>query len=710
MVLGIDDSILILVTLGLVAIFVFIGLLVSVLVMRRLLGNVHALCDNVLNTQAAEIVTISNEREAFEKRFLSTQAAATEAMNVELATLQAGLTNLHSQLESDSSEREAFEKRFLSTQAAATEAMNVELATLQAGLTNLHSQIESGAVEVASLADGIKSLQVDVTKLYTTVKYDSGEVFDLVSNINAKLLDEIKTQKENYLAVTNGNTSLTERLNVQAKQLEELETLRQEYSTYYLENASLTERLKQSDSSAVSLKEQLETAVQSYEQLLEKRIFIEQEVEGLRIKVELVESQLDGARQQLEETQVRTLVAEEKLNEAEKAKKHDLELLRILFKDTQNELLSSVDRVSAIETEMNFLSPMLAIGEALKSIARIQEDIRTESIDLNQNILEPPEIAPQPLIWTRALVDKFWNGVVQTRINESSFMSTGGLSVIHLLQRFLRKSSKIVDYGSGSGQLAEALLGAGYRCAIVEPAVLRFEANRKRLEGYENFLGGLDETSNGIEFDAIVMCEVIEHILDSELVSVMSRVASFLKPESGRLLLTCPYDEDLELNSVLCPVTGLVYHRHQHVRSLRPETLAELLEPFGFQVEWVGIVNFESDSNLKNWVRKTLPKNKPIPAPVKSRDGIFPSMENPTNIFMVCSRAPIGKNKPRRSKIGGKVSDSTLVAVREPVVLEKPFMSMGGHGYVSDVHELRALADDNQHGTISPVRIYEDGN
>ena len=88
------------------------------------------------------------------------------------------------------------------------------------------------------------------------------------------------------------------------------------------------------------------------------------------------------------------------------------------------------------------------------------------------------------------------------------------------------------------------------------------------------------------------MVEVIEHILDEQLDETLGRLAALTKP-AGTLVVTTPNNEDLDLGMAYCPVSNLLFHRWQHVRSFTRETLCAVLDRFGFDEVVTHHVSFD---------------------------------------------------------------------------------------------------------------------
>ncbi|MSP37440.1 MAG: class I SAM-dependent methyltransferase [Deltaproteobacteria bacterium] len=208
----------------------------------------------------------------------------------------------------------------------------------------------------------------------------------------------------------------------------------------------------------------------------------------------------------------------------------------------------------------------------------------------------------QRLVWTPELVSRFWAGVAQTRLTEYDFAKQGGKSVIIAVEHHLPKSGKILDFGAGNGELVELLLERGYFAAAYEPSTERIGEWTTRLRDRKGFLGVVGSHSDE-KFDVILMTEVIEHILEDEFDRTLRRVQALLK-KRGILIVTTPNNEDLELDMAYCPVSNLLYHRWQHVRSFTTESLTSCLRQYEIDPIAVHRVNFQADYYVpfdRNW-------------------------------------------------------------------------------------------------------------
>ena len=189
---------------------------------------------------------------------------------------------------------------------------------------------------------------------------------------------------------------------------------------------------------------------------------------------------------------------------------------------------------------------------------------------------------PKKIHWSSELVTKFWNGVAQTRLDEISFSRLGGARLLDFVADYLVPGNRCLDFGAGNGKLVELLIKRGCRAAAFEPSPdRRAMLSRMEFTSSPDFLGLIDDKSDET-FDLVIAAEVIEHILDEDLDHVIDRIHRFLKP-GGILIVTTPHDEDLDLNSVYCPVSDTIFHRWQHVRSFTAESLNALFAQRGFE-------------------------------------------------------------------------------------------------------------------------------
>jgi 2-polyprenyl-3-methyl-5-hydroxy-6-metoxy-1,4-benzoquinol methylase len=201
--------------------------------------------------------------------------------------------------------------------------------------------------------------------------------------------------------------------------------------------------------------------------------------------------------------------------------------------------------------------------------------------------------------WTPEMVSRFWDW--QSGTPEVYFSYRFGAEIAGSLAPYLNGRDRVLDYGCGVGYLlphlcrhARAVYGADLSHKSVEQA-------NARLSGTGSFEGAFlvtDLRGSEAVFDAIVAIEIIEHLYDTELDAMLNDIRAMLAA-GGIVIFTTPNDEDRQANMILCPATGELFHRWQHVRSWNVETLPSYLRASGFTV----LETFETNLiNPSSWV------------------------------------------------------------------------------------------------------------
>lgn len=205
------------------------------------------------------------------------------------------------------------------------------------------------------------------------------------------------------------------------------------------------------------------------------------------------------------------------------------------------------------------------------------------------------------MYWSPEAVGKFWAGVARTRLSELSFSKHNAEHLIEVMAPYLKPQGRHLDFGAGDGDLVKALIHKGYPTAAYEPAQARASKILAEMTAHPKFLG-LAGSDAPQRFDAVLMVEVIEHILEPDLEEVFQTVRSLLATD-GALIVTTPLAEDLELGSAYCPCCDTVFHRWQHVRSFTAESVEAFLRRYGFEPLVVREVDFSGNRLLTEDLR-----------------------------------------------------------------------------------------------------------
>jgi SAM-dependent methyltransferase len=221
------------------------------------------------------------------------------------------------------------------------------------------------------------------------------------------------------------------------------------------------------------------------------------------------------------------------------------------------------------------------------------------------------------LQWTPELVDRFWSAVARTRLDELAFGRLAGAELLKLIQPYLRSGGTHLDYGAGSGHIVRLLAEGGWRVAAYDPSADRRAVLSQQVGGRPEFLGVVGPESTEA-YDVVLLFEVIEHILDADLAASLERVRRFVKP-GGRIVVSTPNNEDLDLGSAYCPVSNRLFHRWQHVRSFTPKNLEETFSGCGFRRVFLGLADFSNERTVYDMLYSAAEREKLVRDYLKSR-------------------------------------------------------------------------------------------
>lgn len=95
----------------------------------------------------------------------------------------------------------------------------------------------------------------------------------------------------------------------------------------------------------------------------------------------------------------------------------------------------------------------------------------------------------------------------------------------------------------------------------------------------------------------ILLIEVIEHLDDVSLESVLIDCKRLLKP-NGVLLISTPNDEVLEDSTQVCPDCGAYFHSVQHIRNWNYQSLQVVLNKYGLTCKKCVTTNLLSEKTF----------------------------------------------------------------------------------------------------------------
>ena len=190
------------------------------------------------------------------------------------------------------------------------------------------------------------------------------------------------------------------------------------------------------------------------------------------------------------------------------------------------------------------------------------------------------EFKPHDVEWNEKKIIDFWNN----RPTPESFGGTAARGIIALVKKYGPIRGVALDYGCGRGDFLQELLKEDVHVIAADNSegVLRGVKERFSDKVQETILITKPPLSlkDGVA-DYIFFNAVVEHLLPNTLSETIDEMKRLLK-KGGRIIVTCPYRENIEKYKTICPDCGGKFHYMQHVGSYSEESLQALMERHGF--------------------------------------------------------------------------------------------------------------------------------
>lgn len=169
----------------------------------------------------------------------------------------------------------------------------------------------------------------------------------------------------------------------------------------------------------------------------------------------------------------------------------------------------------------------------------------------------------------------------QNSITRNNYRSYQGNYAANFLVNKLKKyiKSPILDIGAGTGALVKELEKKNFKAFGIDPVP-------KNAKVQKGSIGKTGFPRNS--FNTIFCSEVIEHLSNRQIDEGIIEIKKVLI-ENGNLIITVPFDEDLEDNSFTCPNCNHRFHKFGHLQSFTKERIRLLLEENGFKIIFLKI-------------------------------------------------------------------------------------------------------------------------
>jgi SAM-dependent methyltransferase len=183
--------------------------------------------------------------------------------------------------------------------------------------------------------------------------------------------------------------------------------------------------------------------------------------------------------------------------------------------------------------------------------------------------------------WTEPVINRFWDRFAsQKDTSEKYFSRMWATQLAKILEDTGRLSGRVLDYGCGPGYLLEKIITWDIQCFGCDPSPESVTQTNSRLAKFANwngclFMKGTPTAYAPASFDVITCIETIEHLSDTLLDETMAEISRLLKP-GGMLLITTPFEEDLEVNFHYCPFCNSEFHRMQHIQTWTVSNVEDL--------------------------------------------------------------------------------------------------------------------------------------
>jgi SAM-dependent methyltransferase len=207
-------------------------------------------------------------------------------------------------------------------------------------------------------------------------------------------------------------------------------------------------------------------------------------------------------------------------------------------------------------------------------------------------------IVPKASDWTEDSISRMWDWHNSNSFSKRMYFSLmEGRAITNLLAATGMLHGNILDFGCGKGDLLTLLLEHPTFCYGVEHSEGSVAYVNQRFINHPNWQGATLIENNRTEyqdnfFNLIMLIETLEHISEERSLPLLIELKRILKPD-GIIVVTTPFNENLDEEQVYCPFCETVFHRWQHLRNFSIESMKEQVSAGGLHSDFCKNLDFD---------------------------------------------------------------------------------------------------------------------
>ena len=209
-------------------------------------------------------------------------------------------------------------------------------------------------------------------------------------------------------------------------------------------------------------------------------------------------------------------------------------------------------------------------------------------------IFPVPTINEDKKFYDKNLQDKninYFGGIKENR--KKSYEDT--VRRTKMIKKYLKKSDKILEIGSGHGFFIESMYNNGYNITGIEISQEKRNLAKKITKAQILDIDINQNIPKMAKFNVIVLFHVLEHIVNP--IEFLKKIRNLLT-KNGKIIVEVPNSDDLQLNNNQKYTE--FYWQRAHIHYFNPKKLKFVFKKTGLKSEIFGIQRY-SIENMISW-------------------------------------------------------------------------------------------------------------